>query len=117
MALVLVFHASTAAAIDLRPLWDYGNPALSEQRFQAALQTASGEERIILQTQIARTFVFRKQFAQARTVLAGLAPTIAAAGPEARTRYYLELGRTFASGQHQSWDRTAEATTLARRNF
>ena len=117
LALSAFVCANAAAGIDLASLWDHGNPALSEQRFRAALQTATGDDRIIVQTQIARTFVFRKQFAQARAVLADLAPTIAAAGPEARTRYYLELGRTFASGQHQSWDRTAETTTLARRNF
>ena len=40
-------------AIDFSPLWDFGDPALSEQRFRAALVAASADDALVLQTQIA----------------------------------------------------------------
>ena len=42
---------------------------------------------------------------------------IDAAGPEAQTRYWLELGRTYASHQHPPETQTAEAKRLARDAF
>jgi hypothetical protein len=54
----------------LSGLWDYSKPAVSEQRFRAALAGASADDALILQTQIARTFGLRKDFAKAREVLA-----------------------------------------------
>ena len=99
----LVFIAITthnAMAIDLTPLWDFSKPELSERRFRAALETAKGDDALILHTQIARTHGLRKDFAKAQAVLTAIEPQIETAGHEARARYALELGRTYASATH-----------------
>lgn len=106
-----------ALALDLQALWDFGSPALSEQRFQAALVGATGDAALILQTQIARTYGLRKDFAQARQRLAALAGVIGQAGPEARARYALELGRTLASAKHDPQSLTPEVRDQARGHF
>lgn len=114
VSITLSLLATTAMAIDLVPLWDFGMPELSEQRFGAALQAASGDDRLILQTQIARTYGLRKNFESARAMLKALEPQIAGAGPEARSRYFLELGRTYASATHPTDSLTAEGKQSAR---
>jgi tetratricopeptide (TPR) repeat protein len=101
-------------AIDLRPLWDFSKPALSEERFRAALATAQGDDALILQTQIARTWGLRRDFVKARAILAEVQPKIAQAGAEAQARYWLELGRTWASATHKPEQLTPEAKTQAR---
>lgn len=101
-------------AIDVTPLWDFSQPELSEQRFRAALQTASGDDALILQTQIARSCGLRKDFATARAVLRDIEPQIAQAGAEARVRYFLELGRTYASATHAPEQMTQQDRDLAR---
>lgn len=106
-----------ALGLDLQALWDFGSPALSEQRFQAALVGATGDAALILQTQIARTYGLRKDFAQARQRLAALAGVIGQAGPEARARYALELGRTLASAKHDPQSLTPEVRDQARGHF
>ncbi len=53
-------------AIDLAPLWNFGEPEVSEQRFRSALSTATGDDALILQTQIARTYGLRRDFAKAQ---------------------------------------------------
>lgn len=47
-------------ALDINALWDYSQPDLSEQRFIAALDEASDDEKLILQTQIARSHGLRR---------------------------------------------------------
>ncbi|HJW51629.1 MAG TPA: tetratricopeptide repeat protein [Burkholderiaceae bacterium] len=101
-------------AIDVTPLWNFSQPELSEQRFRDALQTASGDDALILQTQIARSYGLRKDFATARTLLRDIEPQIAQAGPEARVRYFLELGRTYASATHAPEQMTQQDRDLAR---
>ena len=101
-------------AIDVTPLWDFSQPELSEQRFRAALQTASGDDALILQTQIARSHGLRKDFATARAMLRDIEPQIAQAGSEARVRYFLELGRTYASATHAPEQMTQQDRDLAR---
>ena len=98
----------------LSDLWDFSQPEASEQRFRAALRTASADDALILQTQIARTYGLRKDFSRAQQILAELEPQIANASVEARTRYYLELGRTYSSATHQTESQTAEIRELAR---
>ena len=115
-----VFVAITtqnAMAIDLIPLWDFSKPELSEQRFRAALETAKGDDALILQTQIARTHGLRKDFAKAQAVLVAIEPQIKTAGHEARARYALELGRTYASATHSRELLTDAAKTQARSAF
>jgi len=114
---MLPCYPPSAMAIDLAPLWNFSDPAQSEQRFRAALATATGDDALILQTQIARSYGLRQQFTQARDLLEALAGDMATAGPEARARHALELGRTFASATHPPESQTAEARTRARAAF
>jgi len=100
--------------IDLAPLWDFQHPEVSEQRFRSALQGAVGDDALILQTQIARTFGLRKDFATARELLKNIEPSVATAGAEARVRYQLELGRTYASATHAEELLTDDAKERAR---
>ncbi len=90
LGLALLLMATAAMPLDLRKLWDFSNPAASEERMRAALATAQGDEALILQTQIAQ------------------------AGAEAQVRYWLELGRTWASATHKPEQLTAEAEVQAR---
>lgn len=101
-------------SLDLSALWDFNQPAVSEERFRAALAQASGDEALILQTQIARTWGIRGDFAQAQAILAAIAPGIATAGGEAQARYQLELGRTFASATHPAETQTEATREQAR---
>jgi len=107
-------YAASAMAIDLSPLWNFDNPGESEQRFRAALATATGDDAIVLQTQIARTYGLRGDFAKAREILKGLEPQLGGAGVEARARYALELGRTYASASHPPESQTSGAKEQAR---
>jgi tetratricopeptide (TPR) repeat protein len=100
--------------IDLGALWDYGQPALSEQRFQAELVRAVPDDAFILQTQIARTHGLRKDFVRAREILAELEPRFAQVSPEAQVRFLLESGRTWASPAHPAALRTPENRETAR---
>lgn len=104
-------------AIDLTPLWDFGNPGISEQRFVAALEGASPEDTLILQTQIARTHGLRRDFARAQEILASIQDEALTASPEAQVRFLLELGRTFASAAHPAESQTAEAQDAARQLY
>jgi polyphosphate kinase len=91
---------SNAMAIDLASLWNHGKPELSEQRFREALQNASDEDALVLETQIARTYGLRRDFGRAREILSTIEAQAMKASPEVRTRYFLELGRTYASTTH-----------------
>jgi len=94
--------------IDVDALWDYDRPAVSEERFRAALVAASGDDALILRTQIARTFSLRKRCDEALAELDAIAAPLTTAGPEPRVRALLERGR--------SW-RTAEKPADARPFF
>ena len=112
--LALLLTATSTMAIDLRPLWDFSKPALSEERMRAALATAQGDDALILKTQIARSWGLRRDFAKARQILAEVQPQVAQAGAEAQVRYWLELGRTWASATHTPEQLTPEAKAQAR---
>lgn len=112
-----IFLTGAAMAIDLGPLWDFGKPEVSEQRFQAALQSASGDDALILRTQIARTYGLRKDFDRARKTLDDMESSLSRAGPEPQVRFYLELGRTYASAKHAPELITADALTRARQAY
>lgn len=104
-------------ALDLDTLWDFSDPRKSELRFREAAVHAAHEESLVLQTQIARSYGLRKDFARAREILAAVEPQLARATPEAEARYHLELGRTYASGTHSKDQLTPEALEKARTNF
>lgn len=105
---------SSAMAIDLAPLTDLSKPELSEQRLRAALATANRDDALILQTQIARTYGLRRDFARAQEILRSIEPQIQTAGAEARVYHALELGRTLASATHPPESQTPEVKELAR---
>jgi len=104
-------------ALDVAPLWNFSDPAASEQRFRAALATASGDDALILQTQIARTYGLRGDFETARRILHEIEPRLATAGAEARVRHALEIGRTYASAAHPPETQTDDAKERARSAF
>ena len=103
-----------AMALDILGLWDYSKPALSEQRFRDALATATHDEALVLQTQIARTWGLRKDFVRAREILASISDPVKKASAEAQANHLLELGRTYASPAHPKELLTAEARQQAR---
>jgi tetratricopeptide (TPR) repeat protein len=113
-AAFLLSGAMSAAAVDLAPLWDFNDPAASEQRFRAALASAQGDDVLILRTQIARSFGLRRDFERARAELAAIEPQVAGAGPEARARFALETGRSWASATHAPESQTDETRARAR---
>ena len=96
-ALLLTTAMARAAGIDVHALWDYGRPAESEARFREALKTATGDDALVLRTQIARTYSLRRRFDEAHAELDAIAPQVAAAGDEVRVHALLERGRTLRS--------------------
>lgn len=114
IAPMAVMSAEPARALDLDALWNFRDPAASEQRFREALATARGDDALILQTQIARTHGLRRQFERSREVLAAIEPQLAGAGPEPRVRHALEWGRSWASATHPPELLTDDAKRQAR---
>jgi tetratricopeptide (TPR) repeat protein len=104
-------------AIDLAPLWDFDHPEVSEQRFREALNSASPDDQLILQTQIARTYGLRREFERARGLLKAIEPQIQEASPQARVRYALELGRTYASAAHTQGSVSSQEKDIARAQY
>jgi tetratricopeptide (TPR) repeat protein len=104
-------------AIDIGPLWDFDHPEVSEQRFREALDSASADDKLILQTQIARTYGLRREFERARSILKLIEPQIQRASPQAQVRYALELGRTYASAAHPQAVEPSEAKETARTQY
>lgn len=118
LSTLLALPLAAPAAVDVASLWDFSNPALSEERFRAALATAEAEGRrddaLILQTQIARTLGLRRNLDGARELLRTLEPQLAGAGAEARARHALEWGRNHISAVTRPAERTPENLTAAR---
>lgn len=112
-----ILFAPLAMAIDLIPLWDFSNPQLSEQRFRTELAKSTGDDVLILTTQIARTYGLRKDFSRAQAILTEVEPKIASAGAEARARFALESGRTLASATHPPETQTDATKADARARF
>lgn len=112
--LALSLCGSNALALDVGSLWSHGKPELSEQRFREAANGASGDDALILETQIARTYGVRTDFTRAREILVAIEPRVKDASPEARARYFLELGRTYASTTHSPQSQTPDARQKAR---
>ncbi len=83
--------------LDIDSFWEYGDPALSEARFQAALAGAQGDERLELLTQIARTYSLRGRFTEAEALLAEVEQEIDGVGSRPHIRHLLERGRVHNS--------------------
>lgn len=114
---VLLAMTGPAGAVDVASLWDFGRPEESERRFRQALESASGDDALILRTQIARTYGLRGDFARARAELDAIAPQVPAAGAEVRVRHALERGRTYASATHPAKMQTPQSREIARGHF
>ena len=97
VVLALFAAAATAEPPDIESFWEYANPAANKQRFRAALAGASGDGRLELLTQIARTHSPRRRFAEAHALLDAVERRLGSAGPAPRTRHLIERGRTFNS--------------------
>ena len=105
---------------DIDDLWDFDDPAASEQRFRAAAAVSSGPERILLMTQVARALGLQERYAEGHAVLDELLSwdydvpddTVHAV----RARIGLERGRLFRSAgdpdQASAW--FDDAAALAR---
>ncbi|MBD3335321.1 MAG: tetratricopeptide repeat protein [Candidatus Eisenbacteria bacterium] len=101
-ALILMAHSASAGEpLDFDKLWDYGDPAATEEEFRGLLPAAeaSGDRSYHTQllTQIARTLGLQRKFAEAHAVLDGVEPLATAELPVVRARYLLERGRLFNS--------------------
>jgi tetratricopeptide (TPR) repeat protein len=103
--------------IDVRALWDFADPAASEARFREALSSAEGDDALVLETQIARTYGLRRDPEHARAVLDGVRARLDGAGPEPAVRYQLELGRTWISAVTTPAERTPDAIDAAREAY
>jgi len=86
-----------ARALDAQ--WDFGKPAVSEQRFRAELAkwppgSAQAQE---ARTQIARALGLQRKFGDAHAMLDAVDAKLADLPPHVRVRYLLERGRALNS--------------------
>jgi tetratricopeptide (TPR) repeat protein len=98
---LLLACASAGAAMDIDAFWEYSDPAASEARFRAALPAATGDERLELLTQIARTHSLRGEFGRAHALLDEVERQLDRSAAAPRARYLLERGRSFNSAGEQ----------------
>lgn len=94
---------------DLDELWDFNQPALSEERFREALLSASGADALVLRTQLARAIGLQRRFEECAQELDVVEVAVAAADaaeeepdevPLVRTYLHLERGRQLRSSGH-----------------
>lgn len=78
---------------DPTTLWDFDDPAGSEQRFRTAAETAEGTDRLVLLTQVARALGLQERYDEGHAVLDELSVN----DPEVATRAALERGRLLRS--------------------
>lgn len=81
--------------LDVRPLWDFDDPAASEARF---LEAATGPDRLVMLTQVARARGLRAEYDAGHDLLDEVAAD-AASDDEARIRVHLERGRLLRSAE------------------
>lgn len=105
------------ATVDVFALWNFEDPAASEQRFRELSKTASPDDQAILETQIARTYGLRRRFDEARKILSVLKPRLASLAPEAHVRYHLEYGRSLVSATHRPEEMTEIDRVNARASY
>ena len=83
-ACAALLAVNVAAAMDLDALWNFDDPAQSEQRFRDALAAATGDDAFVLRTQIARTYGLRGRCSVDSST--GRSPTSAKHSEEAALR-------------------------------
>lgn len=88
---------------EIGSLWDWQDPAVSEQRFRDLLPRAEAEGdlgyRVTLQAQIARALGLQRRFDQAHALLDALEPLLTPESHLARARVSIERGRLWNSAQ------------------
>jgi tetratricopeptide (TPR) repeat protein len=93
----------TAELLDFDALWDYDQPAATEQQFRALLpraeQAADRSYHVQLLTQIARAQGLQGMFADAHATLDAAQALLTPDLRTARIRYLLERGRVFNSSR------------------
>ncbi|MBX3607161.1 MAG: TraB/GumN family protein [Piscinibacter sp.] len=91
--------AFEASALDVRLLWDFGDPARSEAVFREHLARSGGDAALVLRTQIARTLGLRRRFDEGHRLLDAVDAELAGAGAgaEPQVRTLLERGRLWRS--------------------
>ncbi|TAG77035.1 MAG: hypothetical protein EAZ21_15625 [Betaproteobacteria bacterium] len=99
-----MFNSTTSTPRDvgalIRSLWDFNDRAASETRFRDALKTLGADDALEVETQIARTFSLRRNFATAHQLLDDIERRMTPSSrPALRVRYLLERGRTFNSAK------------------
>jgi tetratricopeptide (TPR) repeat protein len=118
-AAVAAAAATTLAAFsaELDALWDYDRPALSAERFGAALARWQPDEpqALVVETQIARAQGLEGKFADAHATLDAVAARLDGMPSHVRVRYLLERGRVFnsAGARERAAPLFAEALALA----
>lgn len=88
---------------DIRALWDFEDPAGSEQRFRSAAADADGADRAVLMTQVARALGLQERYDAGHAVLDGLVsepPAVRAHVELERGRLLRSAGREDEAGQH-----------------
>jgi tetratricopeptide (TPR) repeat protein len=103
---------------DFDKLWDYRDPAATEQKFSqllASVDTSFGQYRCELLTQIARSQGLQGKFDAASSTLQLVAQAMQPNWPVVRVRYLLESGRVHNSSGHRDLARPlfVEAFELA----
>ena len=95
-------------------LWDFDDPAGSEQRFREAAAAAEDGQRGIWLTQVARALGLQERYDEAHAVLDDLSPD---GSPELAVRLLLEQGRLYRSSGDPEHARPFfdEAATAAER--
>ena len=78
---------------DPTPLWDFDDPAASEQRLRTAADVAEGADRLVLLTQVARALGLQERYDEAHALL----DQLATGDDEVATRVSLERGRVLRS--------------------
>ena len=104
---------------DFDQLWDYDQPAATEEKFRQRLPDAeSDDERLQLLTQIARTQGLQRKFEQAHRTLDSVEAQLRDDLPVARIRYLLERGRVYNSSNAKQQARPLflQALELAQAN-
>ena len=115
MSLVLVWMG---AAMDLDALWDFQDPAGTEQRMRAELESAAPNDRLVLQTQIARTLGLRGKTEDAAALLDGIRDRVTdAQDAEVSARFHLEYGRVLVSATRPPDVSEPERTDEARAHY
>jgi tetratricopeptide (TPR) repeat protein len=80
---------------EIDKLWDFGDPAASEQRFRDAIASADGPRKLEAMTQLARALGLQQKYDQAHATLNEIERDLADASPLIAVRYHLERGRVF----------------------